>query len=147
MAQSVLPDSLTSKRMPNIVFGTYPNYTFLKDPQSGRLFPASDEDTDAIMRQAIEIIVNVERYKFIIYKNYYGMEWRGLIGHSLGIVMSEVQRRLTEAIKIDDRVVRVYGFKFTHNRQDEALLIEFFVETLYSNLKFRFSLPYSPTGN
>ncbi|UQT47367.1 DUF2634 domain-containing protein [Flavonifractor plautii] len=56
------------------------------------------------VRQAVEVILNVERFRWQIYSPYSGMQWDGLIGQDPGYVASELQRRITEALKMDDRV-------------------------------------------
>ena len=53
-----------------------------------------------------------ERFRWQIYSPYSGMQWDGLIGQDPGYVASELQRRITEALKMDDRVRGIPSFTY-----------------------------------
>ena len=65
------------------------------------------------VRQAVEILLNVERFRWQIYRPWSGMQWNGLIGRDPGYVASELQRRIREALMMDDRVTGISGFSYT----------------------------------
>ncbi len=65
--------------------------------------------------QAVYLILSTERYKFIIYSWDYGVELVDLIGQPMPYVMSELPRRITEALTMDDRISDVVDFEFTQN--------------------------------
>ena len=65
------------------------------------------------VRQAVEIVLNVERFRWQIYRPWSGMQWNGLIGRDPGYVASELQRRIREALMMDDRVMGISGFSYT----------------------------------
>lgn len=62
--------------------------------------------------QAIYLILNTERYKFIIYSWDYGVELVDLYGKPIPYVIAELPRRITEALFVDDRIVDVTDFEF-----------------------------------
>lgn len=67
------------------------------------------------VKQAIYLILSTERYQHIIYSWDYGVELLDLIGKPLPYVMSEVPRRITEALTQDDRIEDVTDFEFEMN--------------------------------
>lgn len=74
------------------------------------------DDLDAI-RQAIYLILNTERYEFIIYSWDYGIELLDLIGKPMSYVMSELPRRIKEALTQDKRILDVVDFEFEKNKK------------------------------
>ena len=72
------------------------------------------DDLDAIA-QAIYLILGTERYEFIIYSWDYGVELVDLYGKPMPYVMSELPRRITEALTQDDRIDDVTDFEFEVN--------------------------------
>lgn len=73
------------------------------------------EDIEAI-KQAIYLILNTERYQFIIYSWNYGVELLDLFGKQMSYVMAELPRRIREALTQDDRVEDVTNFTFEKKR-------------------------------
>ena len=78
-------------------------------------------DTDALeaVAQAVYLILNTERYKFPIYSWDYGVELNDLYGKPMPYVMSEIPRRVTDALTADDRITDVTDFEF---EQDHHVL-------------------------
>lgn len=72
------------------------------------------DDLEAIV-QAIYLILMSERYKHIIYSWDYGIELVDLYGKPMPYVMSELPRRITEALTMDDRIDDVKDFEFEVN--------------------------------
>ena len=69
-------------------------------------------DEQEAMKQAIFRILNTERYQFIIYPWYYGIETIDLYGEPVTYVCPELERRITEALLIDTRIISVTDFEF-----------------------------------
>ncbi|WP_024348040.1 DUF2634 domain-containing protein [Lacrimispora indolis] len=88
----------------------YPTETFLIDESTGCVkkvgggLPA--------MKQAINIILNVERYQYQIYTSNFGRELNKLIGKPPEYVTSMLKRRIEEAFSIDSRILSVDNFIF-----------------------------------
>ena len=83
------------------------------------------------MEQAVYKIILTERYNYIIYSRNYGIELRDLIGEPISYVIPEVQRRITEALLWDDRIINVDNFTFEVNRN--SVLATFTVRTIYGD--------------
>lgn len=92
-----------------------------------------ETDGQAAVRQAVEIILNVERFRWQIYQPYSGMQWDGLIGQDPGYVASELQRRITEALLMDDRVRGISDF--TYSVSGNTLNASLTVNTVYGEIE------------
>lgn len=73
------------------------------------------DDMDAII-QAVYLMLNTERYEYPIYSWDYGVELVDLIGQPIPYVLSELERRITEALTQDDRIDSVTDFEFNTGR-------------------------------
>lgn len=69
------------------------------------------DDLESI-KQAIHLILSTERYEHIIYSWNYGVELIDLFGQPLPYVISELERRITEALTQDSRIDDVTDFEF-----------------------------------
>lgn len=85
------------------------------------------------MRQAIDKLLNTERFAYLIYSENYGVELEDLIGEQMDLVKSEIERVVTEAIETDDRVISVDNFLII-NETIDALTISFDVATVFGNI-------------
>lgn len=83
--------------------------------------------------QAIQIILNVERFRWQIYSPYSGMQWRGLVGEDPGFVGAELQRRIRDALMMDDRVTGIQNFQYTV--VDDVLTASLTVLTVYGDVQ------------
>lgn len=81
------------------------------------------------MEQAIYKILQTERYKYLIYDWDYGVELEDLIGKNYSYVIPEVERRIKEALLVDNRITSVTNFSFESNKGE--LLVNFTVTTDY----------------
>jgi len=109
---------------------TYPSNTFAIDFISNKITGFVDEK-EAI-KQAIALILNTERYKFLIYSWNYGAEFEDLIGVHPDIVEDESERLISEALLQDDRITAVYDFEFSRNK--DTLLVNFKVDSIYGDI-------------
>lgn len=62
------------------------------------------------LRQAIFRILQTERYQYVIYPWWYGIETIDLYGEPAAWVCAELERRITEALLVDDRITEVTDF-------------------------------------
>jgi len=85
------------------------------------------DDRKAI-EQAIYLILNTERFEWVIYSWNYGSELQNLFGKPIPYVVSEIQRRIKEALLQDDRINGVDNFSV--KRDGNKLLIAFDVSTI-----------------
>ena len=126
-----LPESGTVNLAQGVQFEQFPSHTWYIDKKTGRIRGTAD-GLQAV-RQAVEIILNVERFRWQIYRPYSGMQWEGLIGQDPGYVASELRRRVTEALGMDDRVRG--GSGFTYSAEGEALSASLTVNTVYGDMQ------------
>ena len=96
-----------------MVFQDQPSLTWIADPVTRRLRGRGD-NYEAV-RQAVEIIVSVERFRWQIYSPSFGIELDGLLGADPGFAASELRRRLEAAFLPDSRILGItefaYGFR------------------------------------
>ena len=83
------------------------------------------------LRQTIFCILNTERYQYPVYSWNYGIELKDLYGKTADYVMSELKRRITEALTQDDRIESVEDFDFEVT--GKSILVTFFVCTIYGD--------------
>lgn len=94
-----------------VVFRDQPSLTWIADPVTHRLRGRGD-NYEAV-RQAVKVIVNVERFHWQIYSPNFGTDFTGLLGNEPGFVASELQRRLNDAFLPDSRILGISDFSYT----------------------------------
>ena len=104
-----------------------PDNTHTLNIEKNRVTGMTDE-RDALL-QAIYLILNVERYAFPIYTWNYGTELADLIGQPRDYAMSEIKRRITEALTQDDRITGVENWSF--ETAGKVVRVNFTVKTIY----------------
>ena len=114
-----------------VVFQDQPSLTWIADPVTRRIRGRGD-GWEAI-RQAVEIIVSVERFKWQIYTPNFGTDYDGLLGTEPGYAASELQRRLEDAFLPDNRIL---GMKdFTWSFSGVSLSASFTVRTVFGDVE------------
>ena len=83
------------------------------------------------LRQTIFCILSTERYRYPVYSWNYGIELEDLYGKPMDYVMSELQRRITEALTQDDRIEAVDNFEF--ETVGKRILAVFIVHTIFGD--------------
>lgn len=110
-----------------VVFQDQPSLTWIADPVTHRLRGRGD-NYEAV-RQAVEVAVNVERFRWQIYTPNFGIELDGLLGNDPGFVASELRRRLEDAFLPDSRILGISEFSYT--AQDAVLTAAVTVDTVF----------------
>lgn len=111
----------------NIQYVSQPTKTWIINRQTNRV--QTMDDALAAMRQAVEIILNVERFRWQIYTDRFGSELEQLLGDPAGYIESELPRLVTEALTADDRVVEVVNF--AHKTTGDIMSWSFDVHTVF----------------
>jgi hypothetical protein plarl_13414 len=124
---ATLPESMDISVGVN--FEQQPSQTWHIDKDANRIQGMTD-GLEAV-RQAVEIILNVERFRWQIYRPYSGMQWDGLIGQDPGYVASELKRRITDALTMDDRVKGISDFDYSIN--GNTLSASLVINTVYGD--------------
>lgn len=121
----------TSKRdlSAGVRFEEQPSRTWYINKETNRI--QGECDGLEAVRQAVEIILNVERFRWQIYSPYSGMQWEGLIGQDPGYVASELQRRIRAALSVDSRVTGLSDFSYSVS--GNALTASLTVNTVYGD--------------
>jgi hypothetical protein len=120
-----------------VVFQDQPTLTWIADPVTRRIRGRGD-GWEAI-RQAVEIIVSVERFKWQIYTPNFGTDYNGLLGTEPGYAASELQRRLEDAFLPDSRIL---GMKdFTWSFSGVSLSVRFTVLTVFGDVASGLEVP------
>lgn len=114
----------------DVVFESQPDLTWWRDPDTNRIVGTADGHK--AVAQAVEVMLLVERFRWQIYKPFFGMQWEGLLGNNPGYVAAELQRRIREAVTIDDRVTGISNFSYTIS--GDTMNAEVTVNTVYGPL-------------
>ena len=111
--------------------GPSPTYTF--KVVNGRIRSMTDE-LDA-MKQAVDKILQTERFVYPIYDEQYGNDLPELIGESIDYALSEAERMTVEALEADDRITSVEITKCEQSSSD-SIIVEGFANTIYGRVGF-----------
>lgn len=84
------------------------------------------------VEQAVFLILNTERYFWLIFSWNYGVELHDLIGKDPEYCIPEIERRIREALLQDDRITAVENFEFDVNKK--KVLTTFTVISIFGNI-------------
>lgn len=84
------------------------------------------------VKQAIYLILSIERYNHIIYSWDYGIELADLFGKPKEYVIPELSRRISEALIQDDRIDAVDNFHFVVDK--DVYFVDFVVSTKFGKI-------------
>ena len=115
----------------DIVIASQPSKTWIIDRDTMQV-ACMDEGLEAV-RQAVEIALNVERFRWTIYSANFGSELDELIGQDEALITAEIPRLVEGALSQDDRVVQVDGYTFTRTGPD-SMHVSFTVHTVDGDL-------------
>ena len=91
------------------------------------------DERDAV-EQAIYKILNTERYDYIIYSWNYGIELKDLYGEPVEYCCPELERRIVDALSVDDRIESCEGFDFDTSKKG-VILVTFQANTIYGQIE------------
>lgn len=121
----------TSKTLNNeIEFIEQSSYTFYLDMNNNVVFGYTD--SREAMKQAIYLIIETERYKWVIFSWNYGIELEDLFGMPISWVIPEIKRRIQEACLQDTRIKSVDNFEFEVGKG--TLLVMFTAHTIFGDI-------------
>lgn len=115
----------------DIVIASQPSKTWIIDRNTMQV-ACMDEGLEAV-RQAVEIALNVERFRWTIYSANFGSELDELVGQDEALITAEIPRLVEGALSQDDRVVQVEDYVFTRTGPD-SMHVSFTVRTVYGDL-------------
>ena len=115
----------------DIVIAAQPSKTWIIDRNTMQV-AYMDEGLEAV-RQAVEIALNVERFRWQIYNTNFGAELNDLVGDDEAYIEAELPRMVEDALSPDNRVVSVDNYAFS--RRGDALSVSFSVHTVFGDLE------------
>lgn len=86
------------------------------------------------MKQIVFKMLNTERYQYIMYPWWYGIETLDLYGEPVTYVCPELERRITEALLVDGRIGDVTDFEFDIETKG-VVHVTFTVHTVYGEIE------------
>ncbi len=126
---AILPDIGFST---DIVITAQPSKTWIIDRDAMQV-SRMDEGLESV-RQAVEIALNVERYRWTIYDANFGSELDGLAGEDEAYIIAELPRMVEDALSPDSRVVAVDNYVFTR-LDSTSMRVTFTVHTVYGDIQ------------
>lgn len=91
------------------------------------------DDIEAV-KQSIFMILNTERYDYLIYSWDYGVELKDLYGEHVTYACPEIERRIKEALEMDERILEVHSFEFDLSMKRQVS-VTFVADTVFGNLE------------
>ena len=83
--------------------------------------------------QSVFRMLNTERYQYVIYPWWYGIETMDLYGEPVTYVCPELERRVREALNVDTRVLDVTDFEYDLGTKG-VIHASFKVHTVYGDI-------------
>lgn len=90
-------------------------------------------DDKEALKQELFLLLNTERYRYMIYSWGRGVELEGLIGQPTTFVLPEIRRYITEALEGDERIEKIKDFKFEIIKN--AVHVTFTVKTIFGEIE------------
>lgn len=115
----------------DIVIASQPSKTWIIDRNTMQV-AYMDDGLEAV-RQAVEIALDVERFRWTIYSANFGSELDELVGQDEALITAEIPRLVEGALSQDDRVIQVEDYAFTRTGPD-SMHVSFTVRTVYGDL-------------
>lgn len=115
----------------DIVIASQPSKTWIIDRNTMQV-AYMDDGLEAV-RQAVEIALDVERFRWTIYSANFGSELDELIGQDEALITAEIPRLVEGALSQDDRIIQVEDYVFTRTGPD-SMHVSFTVRTVYGDL-------------
>lgn len=99
-AGGVLTGDFEVKEQPSLTYGMDLDGDCVRGRVDGR----------EAVKQAVFRILQTERYQYVIYPWWYGIETLDLYGEPVNWVCAELERRIAEALLVDGRITGVTDF-------------------------------------
>lgn len=112
-----------------VEFVSQPSLSWYINKETGRI--QNTVSGLAAVRQAVEIILNVERFRWQIFLPSSGVQLNDLLGLNFGYVALELQRRIKEALAQDDRIWGIVDYQYTP--KGDSLLASFTVNSVFGD--------------
>ena len=104
-----------------------PSLTWSINKETNRIEGYADRLT--AVAQAAEIILNTERFEWQIYRAFSGVRLDDLLGLESDFIAAELQRRIREALSMDNRISGISDYAATVD--GDTMTVSFRVLTVY----------------
>lgn len=128
----MLPQSSNVQVMTDLDIVSQPDKTYYIDEEK-KIVQGTVEDYLKAVEQSVYLILQTERYDYIMYSHKYGIELKDLYGREENYVIPMLMLRVPEALLQDERIESIEDFSYTVN--SGKFLISFTVKTKYGDLK------------
>lgn len=108
-----------------------PSKTYKLNYGKNQIYDTTD-DLQAL-QQAIYIILNTERYNYLIYSWDFGIELKKLIGMEKFQATAQLEQAIKDALLQDSRILSVENFSFAFERK--AVTANFTVKTIFGDIE------------
>lgn len=113
------------------VYASYPSNEWVVDFETG--MNTEPQDILEAIEQDMKFALGTERFKYPIMGGNFGVTLNDLVGSDYRYIKSEIERRIKDALSIDDRVDSVDSFTFTQT-DNEGLLVNCVVHTVSGDI-------------
>lgn len=93
------------------------------------------------LKQTVYMILNTERYDYIIYSWDYGIELKDLFGEPDDYVCAELEERINEALTQDDRINNISNFEYEIER--DKIKTTFTVNSIYGDVEIEKAVDFN----
>ena len=101
--------------------------------QNGRI--TGRVDGFEAMLQAVDKLLNTERFVYNIYTEFYGVELERFIGAPKDFVLADVEREIEETLQSDDRIEGISDFEIEETKRN-TLYCRFNVDTIEGSFSY-----------
>lgn len=122
----MLPQSSNVQIMSDLELISQPNKTYYVDKDK-KIIKGTVVDYLKAVEQSVYLILQTERYDYIMYSHKYGIELKDLYGREESYVIPMLMLRIPEALLQDERIESVEDFSYSIN--NGKFLVSFTVKT------------------
>lgn len=125
----MIPQNTTEIK--ELIFTVQPSLTYHMNESREEV--RGELDGKQALHQAVQKILQTQRYAYLIYDWDYGIELQDLFGRNYSYVIPEIQKRIEDALLYDDRISALENFSFETNGNE--LTVKFEVNSKYGFLE------------
>lgn len=114
----------------NVSIAVMPSKTFKID---GTKLTSEIIDKKEALSQSIDVMLSVEKNKYIIFPFWFGTEIKSLIGQEYAYISSESERMIRDTLLADDRVKDITDFSMSKYDKD-SVTVKFTVQSIFGKI-------------
>ena len=137
--RNILPEEISK-----IEFEIQGHETYKLDLVQNRCFESLKDERECL-KQSITVCLLTERYRYLIYPHFYGLQTRDLIGKPINYIIPVLKKRITQAIQYNfsDRVQSISNINF-EVLENDVLICSFICKSVYGDVSIT-DLEISPS--